>query len=403
MSLTELQIRNASQAEKPFKLADGRGLFLLVRPNGSKLFRFRYRHGGKQHDLSVGAYPRISLKEARIFADEARKLVTQGIDPRNAKKAEKRKRLVQAANTFEAVAREFVANRAPRRSDAYQGYTLRRLQNDIFPAIGARPISEIEPPELLEALRKIEARGASEMAHRVRVICGQIFRYAISTGRAKRDVAADLRGALIPHRSKPHPAVSEYELPTLLRNIDGYRGDPVTRAALELLALTFVRVDELLGTTWDEVDLEKRMWTIAGHRMKVKNDQGHLVPLAKQTIPIFEELHALNGDRRFVFAMDNRQGYLSPQTPLYALHRMGWKGRMCVHGFRAVASTILNEERERGHHEFSPDVIERQLDHVERNNSRRSYNRAAYIKTRIEMMQWWADYLDRARDSVQFR
>ncbi len=374
-------------------------MFLLVRPNGSRLFRFRYSFAGRQRDLSLGAYPRVSLKEARTFADEARKLVTQGCDPGEAKKVEKRKRLLRAENTFEAIAREFVANRAARRAEEYEGYTLRRLQNDVFPALGARPIAEIEPPELLDALRKIEARGASEMAHRVRVICGQVFRYAISTGRASRDVAADLKGALIPHKGKPHPAVSESELPTLLRHIDGYRGDPVTRAALELLSLTFVRIEELVGAAWDEVDLSKGMWTIPGHRMKVKNEQGHLVPLASQTLPIFERLRALNGERRFVFAMENRQGYLSVQTPLYAIYRMGWKGRMCVHGFRAVASTILNEERERGHHDFSADVIERQLDHVERNNSRRPYNRSEYIKTRVLMMQWWGDYLDRARET----
>lgn len=394
MALTELQIRNASPAAKPFKLADSSGLFVLVRPNGSKLFRLRYSLNGKRRDLSLGAYPKVSLKEARLRADDARIKVRQGHDPAEVKKAEKRKRAAQAANTFEAIAREFVANRASRRAVEYQGYTLRRLQNDIFPELGSRSIDEITAPELLAVLRKIEARGASEMAHRVRVICGQVFRYAIATGRAERDVAADLKGALVPHKSTPHPAVSEAKLPALLNDIAKYRGDPVTRAALELLVLTFVRVEELVGATWDEIDLDGRLWTIAGHRMKVKNDQGHLVPLASQTIPIFEEMRSINGDRRFVFAMDNRSGYLSTQAPLYALHRMGWKGRMTVHGFRAVASTILNEERERGNHEFSPDVIERQLDHVERNNSRRPYNRSEYIRTRTAMMQWWGDYLD---------
>lgn len=402
MVLTVKQLEAAKPQSKPIKLSDGGGLFVLLRPNGSKLFRLRYSHGGSQKDLSIGAYPKISLKEARDRAEEARSKVRNGEDPGEAKKAEKRKTAFQSANTFEAVAREFVTSRASRRADEYQLYTIRRLQNDVFPAIGLRPIDEVTAPELLVPLRKIEARGASEMAHRVRVICGQVFRYAIATGRADRDVAADIRDALVPHKSTPHPAVSEAELPALLKDIAGYRGDPVTRAVLELLALTFVRVEELVGATWEELDLDRQMWTIDGRRMKVKNDQGHLVPLSKQTLPVFEEMRALNGHRPFVFAMDNnRSGYLSTQAPLYALHRMGWKGRMTVHGFRAVASTILNEERERGHHSFSKDVIERQLDHVERNNSRRPYNRAEYIQTRTAMMQWYGDYLDGARERVK--
>lgn len=394
MALTVKQLNAVEPRAKPFKLPDGNGLFVLVRPNGSKLFRLRFSHGGKQKDLSLGAYPKLGLKEARLKADEAKAQARRGEDPAEAKKAVKRKTAHQTANTFEAVAREFVANRAERRAEQYQGYTLRRLQNDIFPEIGNRPIREITAPDLLAALRKIEERGASEMAHRVRVICGQVFRYAIQTGRADRDIAIDLRGALVPHKSRPHPAVSEAELPALLEDIARYRGDPVTRAVLELLALTFARIEELVGATWDEIDIERRIWTIDGQRMKVKNDQGHLVPLARQTLPIFEEMRALNGHKRFVFAMENRSGYLSTQAPLYALHRMGWKGRMTVHGFRAVASTILNEERERGHHDFSLDVIERQLDHVERNNSRRPYNRSEYLQARTEMMQWWGDYIE---------
>jgi integrase len=265
---------------------------------------------------------------------------------------------------------------------------LRRLESNIFPALGKRPIDSIDAPELLVAVRKIEARGAYDLAHRVLQVCGQVFRYGIATGRCTRDLAADLRGALTPHLKKNQAAVRPEELPALLKAIASYDtlGDRQTMLALQLLVLTFVRTSELIGATWSEFDLEAAVWLISAARMKAKAE--HVVPLSRQAISILEELQALGGGSRFVFPGRNRDKPISNNTMLFALYRLGYKGKMTGHGFRAVASTILNEQGWRA------DVIERQLAHCERNEARGAYNRAEYLPERTKMMQAWADYVE---------
>ena len=393
MPLTEAAIKAAKPREKPYKLADARGLFLLVNPSGSKLWRLKYRIAGKEQLLALGSWPSLPLKEARNQRDEVRAALSRGEDPAAARRARKLEQRLQAANSFETVAREYVNNQANRRSLRYKQDTIRRFEQNIFPFLGGKPIADIEPPELLDVLRKIENRGAYEMAARMRMLCGQVFRYGIASGRCKRDPAADLRGALIPHKVRHQPAVKPHELPELLRKIASYDGEPVTRLGLLFMAYTFVRTGELIPAEWTEFNTADSIWTVPGTRMKMKSD--HYVPLARQVLALLEELKAINGESRYVFAALNPRKHISNNTLLYALYRLGYKSRMTGHGFRAVASTILNEERERGSHIFGPDVIERQLDHCERDDIRGAYNRAQYIQQRREMMQWWADYLDR--------
>jgi integrase len=356
-----------------------------------------YRFDGKQKTLALGSYPETSLKEAREKCDAARKLIGSNKDPGAVRKAEKREQKIAAINSFEAVAREFIAAQAKRCEPGYEKYSLRRLDHDIFPNLGKRPIAQIEAPELWEVLRKIEARGAHEMANRCRQLCGQVFRYGIATGRCARNPAADLAGALIKPKVKHIPSIDLKELPELLEKIERYDGEPVTRLALKFLALTFVRTGELIGAKWEEIDFANAVWTVPGPRMKMKNP--HYVPLSSQALDIIDELKVLNNPERtpFVFAVNNPLKHMSENTMIYALYRLGYKSRHTGHGFRTLASTVLNEERERGRHNFGKDVIERQLDHCERDEIRDAYNRALYLLPRRTMMQWWADYLDQIR------
>ncbi len=412
MALTDTAIKNAKPKERPYKLADGQGMFLLVNPNGHKWWRLKYRHAGKEKLLALGTYPEVSLKEAREQREKARAVIRSTQDPSEVRKTEKREKKIAAANSFESVAREFVANQSARRNEDYQKYALRRLEQNVFGQIGHRPISEMEAPELLEVLRKMEARGVHEMTARVRQLCGQVFRYGIATGRCKRDPAGDLKGALMPFKVNHIPAVEPGGLPELLAKIAAYDGEPVTRLALRFLAHTFVRTGELIAAKWKEFNFDDALWTVPGPRMKMKND--HYVPLARQPLAILKELQTINGSEPegFVFAVINPRKHISENTMIYALYRLGYKGRMTGHGFRSVASTVLNEERERGSHSFrsdvierergshsfSSDVIERQLDHCERDEIRGAYNRAQYLQQRRAMMQWYADYLEKARD-----
>jgi integrase len=397
MTLTDTAIKSAKPQARPYKLADEKGMFLLVNPNGGKWWRFKYRVAGKEKLLALGTYPEVSLKEARDQRDKARSLLrSEKRDPSEVRKQEKREKQLAASNSFESVAREFIANQRVRRDEDYEKYALRRLQQNVFPAIGHRPIAEIEAPELLDLLRKMEARGVHEMTARVRQLCGQVFRYGIATGRCKRDPAADLKGALMPFKVKHIPAIQPKELPELFAKIADYDGEPVTRLALQFLAHTFVRTSELIAARWKEFDFQDALWTVPGPRMKMKND--HYVPLSKQALGILAELQAINGGdpEGYVFAAYNPGKHISENTMIYALYRLGYKGRMTGHGFRSLASTVLNEERERGAHSFSSDVIERQLDHCERDEIRGAYNRAQYLGQRQAMMQWYADYLERA-------
>jgi integrase len=388
--LTDKQIRTTKVPAKPIKLTDERGLYLLLAPSGGRWWRFKYRYGGKEKLLSLGTYPDVALAKAREARDEARRALADGIDPSAARQQEKREKAEAAANDFESVAREWLENVKPKWAPVYHGDTLKRFEACVFPAIGRRPIAEVAAPELLALLRKIEARGTVETTHKVARACGQVFRYGIASGRCERNPAADLRGAL---KARPKPkhmaALPASELPTFLRKMDEYDGEMQTRLALRLLALTFVRTTELRCATWAEINLERAEWTIPAERMKMKAP--HHVPLSRQAVEAFKTLQAMNGKWPWIFPGRAPTTPMSNNTVLYALYRMGYHGRMTGHGFRALASTALNEMG------FRPDVIERQLAHTEKNAVRAAYHRSQYLEERRTMMQQWADYLDSQR------
>ena len=394
--LTDAKCRTAtSQGKAIRKLADEGGLYLWVYADGRKYWRLRYWLAGKEKSLSLGVYPEIGLKAARAKRDAERKRLDANLDPSAERKADKLRKKLAAANSFEAVAREWYAKQSHTWVPGHALDVKRRLEKNAFPYLGMRPIAEIEAPELLAAVRKIEERGAHDLAHRVLSVCGQVFRYGIATGRCTRDIAADLRGALTPHKKTHLAAVRPEELPELLKAIATYDeiGDRQTRLALHMLALTFVRTSELIGAEWHEFDLDNAMWVIRAGRMKMKSE--HVVPLSKQSLAMLAELKAIGGGSRFVFPGRNRDKPVSNNTMLFALYRLGYKGKMTGHGFRAVASTILNETG------FRADVIERQLAHCERDEVRGAYNRAEYLPERVKMMQHWADYLDGIRGGAK--
>lgn len=386
--LSNADCRNAtSKGKKVLKFHDGGGLLLWVYDDNRKFWRLRYWIAGKEKSLSFGAYPGVSLKEARAKRDEQRKLLDANLDPSAERKATNLRKTLANVNSFEAVALEWYNKQLHTWVEHHASDVKRRLESNIFPTLGKRPIDQINALELLETIRKIEARGAYDLAHRVLQVCGQVFRYGIATGRCTRNLSTDLRGALTPHVKKHQSAVRPEELPELLRAIAKYdeTGDKQTRLALQLLAQTFVRTNELIGAEWTEFDLDNALWIIPAGRMKMKAE--HVVPLARQALAILSELKEISGGSRFVFPGRNRDKPISNNTMLFALYRMGYKGKMTGHGFRAVASTILNETG------FKPDVIERQLAHCERNEVRGAYNRAEYLPERKRMMQHWADYL----------
>lgn len=388
MALTDTTIRTAKPREKQFKLSDSRGLYLLVKPNGGKYWRLKYQHGGKEKLLALGVYPEISLKEAREKCDHARKIIREGIDPCVARKEEKHQIMLQTENSFNSIALEWHEVRKHAWTTRHADYVLRRLQLDVLPTLGHRPLAEIKPPELLSIIRSIEARGAIDIAHRILQTCGQIFRYAIASGRAERDISTDLRGALKTRKKSHFAAIKEVELPEFLAKLKEYDGHIQTKLAIQLLMLTFVRTSELRAARWEEIDLDKAEWRIPAERMKMRKE--HIVPLSKQVIEVLQQLKALNGDQGYVFLnRTNPHKCMSENTILYALYRMGYHSRATGHGFRATASTILNEQG------YRPDVIERQLAHSERNKVRASYNHAEYLPERRQMMQEWADYLER--------
>ncbi len=390
--LTDIKCKNTKcTSGKLLKLADGGGLYLWIYADGRKYWRLRYWLAGKEKSLSLGVYPAISLKEARKRRDAERRHLENKLDPAAERRAEKLRRHLSASNSFEAVAREWHAKFRSAWTPDHAASLLRRLELNIFPVIGRRPISEIDPLELLATVRPIENRGAYDLAHRVLQVCGKVFRYGVLTGRCPRDIAADLRGALAPAPKQHQPAVRPEELPELLRAIAKYEeiGDRQTRLALELMALTFTRTSEMIGALRVEFDLDAAMWSIPAERMKMKAP--HLVPLSRQAIAIVRELIALGGDSALLFPGRNRNRPISNNTMLFALYRLGYKGRMTGHGFRAVASTILNEQG------YRSDVIERQLAHTERDEVRGAYNRAEYMPERTTMMQQWADHLDALR------
>jgi integrase len=390
--LSESQIRAAKPADKAYKLYDERGLYLKVETSGSRLWRFKYRLGGKERLLALGAYPDVPLKRAREKRDEARRLLADGVDP----SAHRQEAKAAEAVTFAGVAAEWLDLHRKRFAPATFEKAAWTFNDLVNPFIGSRPIASITAPELLAVVRRLEKRGKHETAHRTKQRCGQVFRYAIATGRATRDVSADLRGALAPVVTKNHAAIVEpRRIGGLLRAIDSYVGHPPTQAALKLAPLVFLRPGELRKAEWSEIDLEGAEWRIPASRMKMREQ--HIVPLAKQAIAIVRELHTVTGRGRYVFPSPRSADRpMSENAVTAALRRMGYSGEeMTWHGFRSLASTSLNEQ---GWH---PDLIELQLAHAERNEVRSAYNRAQRLAERRRMMQQWADYLDTLRASIQ--
>lgn len=386
-SLSDAKARNAKPRTRAYKLADGEGLFLVVAPGGGKYWRLKYFFGGKEKLLALGVYPDVSLGAARERRAEARKALAGGKDPSDARKEARRLATLKQANSFEVVAREWFDKRKHEWAPITAEVALARLEKYALPKLGGRPVADITPPEVLTMLRVVEDKGALDTARRVMNITGQIFMYAIATGRAQRNPVPDLRGALKSPVVKHRAYLPENELPAYLDKLHAYDGSPQTKLALRLLLLTFVRTIELRGAQWPEVDWGKAEWRIPASRMKMK--EMHIVPLSRQAVAVFRELEKLSGHRQWVFPNEhNPAKFMSENTMLYALYRMGYHSRATAHGFRSTASTILNE------HEFRADVIERQLAHGERNSVRAAYNHAQYLPERRKMMQWWADHVD---------
>lgn len=388
MPLTDTAIRNAKPGDKPLTLTDERGLSIQIQPNGGKWWRFRYRFAGKAKMLSLGTYPEISLKDARERRDEARKLLANGVDPGEQRKAQKSAGAERAANSFEVVAREWFEKHREGWAANHADKIIRRLEKDVFPWLGGRPIAEITAPEVLAALRRIESRGTLDTAHRASGNCSQVFRYAIATGRAERDPVPDLRGALPPARGNNFASLTDpAKVCELLRAIDAFRGTLVVKCALLLAPLLFVRPGELRRAEWSGIDLDKGEWRYFVTKTKTE----HLVPLATQAATILRELHPLTGHGRYVFPGRDPQKAMSEAAVNAALRRMGYdtKTEITGHGFRAMARTILAEELHQ-----KPEVIEHQLAHKVPDALGTAYNRTKFMRERRIMMQLWADYLD---------
>ncbi|GAA3758544.1 tyrosine-type recombinase/integrase [Terriglobus aquaticus] len=391
MPLTDATIRQLKPAEKPRKVSDGKGLYVEVMPTGGKLWRLKYRIHGKEKRISLGTFPETGLKVARESRDEARALIAKGIDPSAHRKATKRTAKERAANDFEAIAREWFAMTGAVWADTHRDRVLRRLERDVFPALGPRPISEITPPEILQVLRRIEKRTV-ETAHRAMRSCGQIFRYGIATGRCTTDPTRDLRGALSTDKGGSHFAATTEpkRLGQILTMLDAYPGTPVVRAALQLAPLVFVRPGELRKAEWSQFDLDEATWQFTSSKTK----QPHIVPLATQAVAILRELHKHTGGGRLVFPGARSSGRpMSDNALLVAMRSMEiGQDELTTHGFRAVARTILDETLG-----FRPDVIEHQLAHKVKDPLGRAYNRTQHLPERRRMMQEWADYLNTLR------
>ena len=389
MPLTENVIQKAKPAEKQYKLTDGEGMYILVSKQGGKWWRLDYRFNGKRKTLSLGTYPETKLKKARELRADARKLISNGVDPSLQRRIHK---YLGIEDTFEAIAREWHTKHSPNWSDSHGVRILRRLENDLFPWLGTQPINKITPPELLSVLRKIESRGAIETAHRAHQNCGQIFRYAVATGRAERDPSGDLKGAIPPSKVRHHPSITEpKKIGVLLSAIDDYEGSFVTKCALKLAPIFFVRPGELRHAEWSEFDIDNNEWRIPAEKMKMSSP--HIVPLSSQALDVLEELHPLTGNGKYLFTgLRSSKRPMSENTVNGALRRLGYsKDEMTGHGFRSIASTRLNEMG------WNRDAIERQLAHAERDNIRAAYNYAEHLEERRKMMQVWSDYLDNLR------
>jgi integrase len=393
MRLTDVAIRNAKPKQNAYKITDGKGLFLWVQPNGNKWWRYAYRFDGKQKLLALGTYPEIALAEAREAHAAAHKMVSQGIDPNEFKKERRRERLLNAENSFESVARDWHSTKCHTLHPRYSKLILSRLEADIFPKLGRRPIRDITAPELLGVIKQIEKRGALEMAQRALKVCGQVFMFGIATGRADRNPTNDLQGALKTARKENFAHLLESELPQFLQALEAYQGRRQNQLAVKLLMLTFVRTSELRGALWSEIDFNKSEWRIPAERMKMSRQ--HIVPLSDQALAILKELKLMNGKWQYVFPNPYRPiKCMSENGVLNVIYRMGYKGKVTGHGMRHTASTILNE------HGFNRDYIERQLAHVETNKIRGTYNHAEWLPARQKMMQWWADYIEGRKNDL---
>ncbi|WP_192949976.1 integrase arm-type DNA-binding domain-containing protein [Klebsiella pneumoniae] len=387
MKLNARQVDTAKPREKAYQLADGAGLYLEVVPSGSRYWRMKYRFNGKEKRMAFGVYPAVSLAQARALRDEAKKKLAEGIDPSFAKKEEKLVRDVRLHNTFQAVALEWHGTKVSRWSEGYASDIIEAFNKDIFPYIGQQPVNEIKPLVLLNVLRRMESRGATEKAKKVRQRCSEVFRYAIVTGRAEYNPAADLTSAMSGHESKHYPFLTVEELPDFFKALSGYTGSPLIVLAARLLILTGVRTGELRGAFWSEFDLEKAVWEIPAERMKMKRP--HLVPLSTQALEIVQQLKVMSGQYPLVFpGRNDPRKTMSEASINQVFKRIGYTGKVTGHGFRHTMSTILHEEG------FNTAWIETQLAHVDKNAIRGTYNHALYLEGRKEMMQWYGDYVD---------
>lgn len=397
MALTDKAIRSAATAAKDYKLADEKGMFLLITAGGSKLWRFKYRVNGKEQKLALGAYPEVSLKDARIARDRARAAAQAGNDPAAAKREVRAAKRLAAGNTFGDIAKELIAKLE---AEGKAGVTVTKahwLLSKLMPVLGSRPITEITPSELLGVLRTSERAGQRETARRLRSFSSRVFRYAVATARAAADPAQPLAGALIAPVAKHHSAIIEpVAFGALLRSIDRYTGQPVTTLALRFTALVFQRPGEIRQAEWSEIDFDGAVWTIPAKRMKQRHS--HRVPLSQQALAILREAEVLTGGERYVFPkLGSSLKPMCENTINGALRRMGYGAEiMTAHGFRSTASSLLNDSGK-----WNPDAIERSLAHADANQVRAAYHRGAHWQERVEMAQWWSDYLDTLRTGAK--
>jgi len=399
VALTDIAIRNAKPSEKPIKLADGSGMFLLVTPAGGKLWRLKYRIDGREKLLAIGSYPELSLSDARKRREEARALIAQGKDPCREKQRDKVRSRIQAADTFTVIANEYCAKRKRDGEKGWSPATATRseyLLSLLDPGIGKLAIAEIEPADVLVAVRKIEAKGNLESARRTLQLASMVFRYAVATARLRSDPTRDLRGALTAPKVTHYGAITEAKrVGQLLRAIDGYEGSGITKLALQIAPHVFVRPGELRHAEWSEIDLDGALWVIPAGKMKMR--KAHHVPLSRQAVEFFSKVHSVTGPSGYVFpSVRTRTRPMSENTINAGLRRLGYAtDEMTAHGFRAMASTLLNESGE-----WHPDAIERALAHGDGDKVRAAYHRGAHWKERVAMAQWWSDYLDAQRDGA---
>ncbi|WP_368929614.1 tyrosine-type recombinase/integrase [Proteus mirabilis] len=386
MKLTVKQIDSSKPKEKDYKLSDGGGLYLLVKTNGGKYWRLKYRIDGKEKLLAIGVYPTVTLADARRKRDDAKRLLADGIDPNQQRKEQKQASKIDSVNTFKNIALEWYEGRKDRWSVGYRDDMMDAFEKDVFPYIGNRPIAEIKPMELLEVLSIMEKRGATEKLKKVRQRCGEVWKYAIITGRAEYNPAPDLASAFVPHKREHYAHLSVSELPDFLSSIDKYMGSQIVRVALRVLILTGVRPGELRKAEWSEINFDTKIWEIPAEKMKMRRP--HIVPLSEQVIDLLKQIRPISGSYQYIFpSRTDYRKHISDMALNTMIRRMGYSGRATGHGFRHTMSTILHEQG------YNTAWIETQLAHVDKNSIRGTYNHAQYIDGRREMLQWYADYM----------